>query len=780
MLRILPAVLNCLIIAGLLTGCGGAPTPVPTLAFTVTPVPVTATPLPAATAMPIPAPTATTLPSLPAAQATPVLESNKPIGPATAAGLRELARWGRGRAQEVEYSASGRWLVVGNGLGSYVSAAQDLAGGRSVEGSLHFSPDERFAVAVTKAGQVDLWHVDGWKRTANLAGLRSTFGPDGALLAVVDTTAVQLIKSEDGSRLRSLAQAGVERVQFTRDGAILLTANREAVNAWQISDGKLLKTLEYERVLRIALSTDNNLLLVQARNRQNELVIEIYQIPNWTLVGTISVSGSFVLQPDGARLFVYSNFPTPGRIETFQLPDGKPGGELRAGGSIYRLAVSPDSKILAASIVDYSASNQQTYGYLKTFETSGKELKRLDCGIFCEAQQPAFSPDGKLLAVAGISSIGGMYVGVTFLFDAHTGERLRTLRGGKTVGGPVEKVVFSPDGEYLATLTGPSDDAVRVWKVADGALHSTLDGSAETLNMADLARDGSQVAAFSDSGVSRLLKVMDGGLVKQIDKVTEPRFGRTVDWLAAADVVNGKPAGVRLFRTMNGVTLTSFPNTQPGPLTFSPVEDLGVFFKDFSVQLVKLPSGTYAGTLTATGKPNVHLTVGEFSPDGKLLAAGSVNGEVWLWQVAEKKQRQILEGHKNQVSTLLFSKDGSLLVTGSIDGAVLIWQASDGKLVKTLRTTELVRGFLETENDTFGQLAGSALSHDGSLIAVSGYLNPLQPAPARQGVVLLLNAEDGTLLRVLPGGGGNAAFSPDGKTLFTSGDGSIHGWGILP
>ncbi len=205
-----------------------------------------------------------------------------------------------------------------------------------------------------------------------------------------------------------------------------------------------------------------------------------------------------------------------------------------------------------------------------------------------------------------------------------------------------------------------------------------------------------------------------------------------------------------------------------------------MFFKDFSAQLVRLPGGAYAGTLTATGKPNVRLTVGSFSPDGKLLAAGSVNGEVWVWQAAEKKQLRILEGHKNQVSKLLFSQDGNLLISGSIDGAVLIWQVSDGSLVKMLRSTDLVRSTLETENDSFGQLAGLDLSRDGSLIAVSGYLNPLQPAPARQGVVLLLNAAEGTLLRVLPGGGGNTAFSPDGKMLFTSGDGAIHLWGNLP
>lgn len=785
MRRLLYVLLNSLLISGLLAGCGNSPTRAPGATPTLPPPNATPTPLPPApkptvTPAPTAAPTATPLPTIPAALATPVPEPAQPIDLTAVAGLRELARWGRGRPQEVEYSSGGHWLVVRAGLSSYLSPGQNLAGGQSVEGSLYLAPDEKNALTVSKTGRVDLWQVEGWKRTASLAGRQAAFSPEGSLAAVVGAANIQLVRLQDGSPLRSLDQPGVEREVFTRDGAVLVAASQAAVQVWQVSDGQALKKFDYERVMRLAFTADNSLLLVQARNLQNEAIIDIYRLPDWELAGTIPASGSFVVQPDGKRLFLYSNFPTPGKIESFDLPDGKPGSELRAGGSIYRLAISPDSKLLVASIIDYSASNQQTYGYLKTFETGGKELKRLDCGIFCEAQQPAISPDSKLLAVAGLSSISGLYVGATFLFDARSGERLRTLLGGKIVSGPLVKVVFSPDGQNLVTLNGAGDDAVRVWKAADGSLLSSLDWSADTLNMEDLAQDGSQVAAYSDAGMSKLLKAANGEVLKQIDRVIQPRFGRGVEWVAAADLVKGKPEGVRLLNAANAETLTTFPKNLAGPLTFSPVEDLGVFFKDFSAQLVKLPSGAYAGTLTATGKPNVRLTVGAFSPDGKLLAAGSVNGEVWLWQVAEKKQWKILEGHKNQVSTLLFSKDGSLLLTGSIDGAVLVWQTSDGKLINTLRSTDLLRNFSGTENDTFGQLAGLALSPDGALIAVSGYLNPLQPAPARQGVVLLLDAANGALLRVLPGGGGKTAFSPDGKLLYSSGDGAVHAWGSLP
>ncbi len=788
--RIFSALLILILLAAAAAGCAPTPTPQPTAtpAPSATRPPNTPTPLPSATPLPsptrtatvTPTPTVTPLPPLPAVLATPVLAPAAALAPASVSALRELARWGKGRAEQVEYSPDGRWLALRTALTTIVHPAQDLSSAQTFEGSLHFAPDSRSAVTLTSAGTVELWQVDGWKRLVTRSGLRAIYSPDGSQLAVVDAKAVQLLRAADGSPLASLPQTGVERGQFTRDGAAFITGVREAVTVWSAADGKALKTFEFSHVQRLQLAPDGSLLLVQGRTRQEDAVIQIYRSADWSLAGEIEASGSFVLLPDASRLYVYTNFPTQGRIQIFSLPDGQAAGEARAGGSVFRLAPAPDSKLIVASIVDFSPSNQQTYGYLKTFDAAGKELKRLDCGIICEPQIPVFSPDGRLLAVSGLASAGGSYQGAAFLFDVRSGERLRMLRGTRVIPGDVEKVAFSPDGASLAALTGAVDDALRTWKSADGSPLAVWDGSTETLNLGGLSPDGSQLAVYSDAGVSRLLQVKDGALVKQLDKSTAPVFGRTSDWVAATDWNAGKAEGVRLYKAGSGEVLTTFPKTQPGPLLFSPVEDSGVFFKDFSVQIVKLPSGSFAGSLTATGKPNVRLTVGAFSPDGKLLAAGSANGEIWLWNMADKKQRQILEGHKNQVSAMLFSKDGALLISASIDGAVLIWQASDGKLLQTIRSTELVRRFPETEEATFGQVAGLALSPDAALIAVSGFVNPLQPAPARAGSVLLVQIEDGALLRILPGGGGAAAFSPDGKLLFTSGDGAVHQWGVLP
>ena len=70
-------------------------------------------------------------------------------------------------------------------------------------------------------------------------------------------------------------------------------------------------------------------------------------------------------------------------------------------------------------------------------------------------------------------------------------------------------------------------------------------------------------------------------------------------------------------------------------------------------------------------------------PDGQLLAAGTANGEVRLWD-ARGKLLQTLRGHANRVRTVNFSPDGRLLVSGSEDQAVRIWDVETGECLHIL------------------------------------------------------------------------------------------------
>ena len=72
-----------------------------------------------------------------------------------------------------------------------------------------------------------------------------------------------------------------------------------------------------------------------------------------------------------------------------------------------------------------------------------------------------------------------------------------------------------------------------------------------------------------------------------------------------------------------------------------------------------------------------------FSPDGKLLATGSWDNTVKLWDVDKGKELKTLIGHSKGVEYLAFSSDGSRLVTGALDRTLIVWDVESGREILT-------------------------------------------------------------------------------------------------
>lgn len=148
-----------------------------------------------------------------------------------------------------------------------------------------------------------------------------------------------------------------------------------------------------------------------------------------------------------------------------------------------------------------------------------------------------------------------------------------------------------------------------------------------------------------------------------------------------------------------------------------------------------------------------------FSPDGKLLATGDVDGLIRLWQVADGQQLLTLKGHTGWVWAVTFSADGNTLASGSNDSSVRLWDIAEGYCIGALH------------GHTSGVWSVS-FSPDGNTLVSS----------SQDSSIRLWDVSHDNCLRVLHGHTGGVwavTFSPDGKTLASgSNDASVRLWDV--
>jgi len=114
--------------------------------------------------------------------------------------------------------------------------------------------------------------------------------------------------------------------------------------------------------------------------------------------------------------------------------------------------------------------------------------------------------------------------------------------------------------------------------------------------------------------------------------------------------------------------------------------DLSIVSKDANSQAlsttVQRTSSLQAPIMLLTGhKAEVYSC--KFSPDGKHLASGSFDKQIFLWNVyGDCENYLVFKGHQNAVMEVHWSVDGSHVFSASADKTMAVWDVEAGQRVK--------------------------------------------------------------------------------------------------
>ncbi|MEH1923091.1 NB-ARC domain-containing protein [Nostoc sp.] len=530
---------------------------------------------------------------------------------------------------------------------------------------------------------------------------------------------------------------------FSPDDALLATGSIDGeICLWRWRENQQLLNFPGHSniVMSLAFSPDGQKIASTSVDR----TVKLWDVATGECLLTLPsnygvIVGNIIFSRDGKNLFTC----TEKQILFWDIEIGNCVLAIEHSNRITSIAYEPQRHIIASGCLD---------GTVNIWDVNtGKCLKTVQ-GESGAVLSIAFTSDSKLLA----SSVKAKIISI---WDVNTSKHIQTLQEHSNY---ISLVAFSRDGQTLAS-SGSGNRTVNIWDIKTGRYLQTLAGHISAINSLTFSSFGNLVTG----SVDRTVKL----------------------W----DVVNGK-----CLKTWRG--RTDFVNS----VGFS---SNGEIIASGSQHTIALWDVTTGECIQAFYDYQDWLNCAALSPNGQILACGNignVNSIIRLWQVNQLSNfsqvpDKILQGHTDSIWSIDFSPDSKILASGSSDRTVKLWDCQTGQCLFTFvgHTGAVLSVAFSPNERTIASCSGHSTIKLWDIESKECYQNIKEPAgyiiafspnghllasANTMGIVKLWDIKTGECCTTF-GRHGQAvisiAFSADGETLASgSKDGTVRLWNM--